>query len=83
MKNRISTLNLWVNFSLCFLMILLLVSDGQGAGKNIALHRSVTFSPKPGYSQTTDKDDARQLTDGKYAPQTEGSSMWFFKETVG
>ena len=83
MKNRISTLNLWMSCSLCFLMILLLASDGRGGGKNIALNRSVTFSPKPTYSATTDKNDPKQLTDGKYAPETEGSSMWFFKETVG
>jgi hypothetical protein len=83
MKYRMSTLNSWISRSLLFLMILLLASDARAAGENIALHRSVTFLFKPNYYQSTDENDARQLTDGIYAPKTEGVSMWSLKETVG
>ena len=70
MKTRTLALNWWMSCSLSFLMIVLLASDGQGAGENIALHRSVTFSFKPTYYQSTDENDALQLTDGEYAPET-------------
>ena len=83
MKTRTLALNWWMSCSLSFLMIVLLASDGQGAGENIALHRSVTFSFKPTYYQSTDENDALQLTDGEYAPETEGVSMWSLKEVVG
>ena len=81
-------MNSWMSYSLSLLMIVLWVSDGQGsdgegAGKNIAFHRSVTFSFKPTYYQSTDENDAQQLTDGEYAPKTEGTSMWSLKEVVG
>jgi len=48
------------------------------AGRNLALHKSYTLSPKPNYHLCTDKSDVIQLTDGK----TSGSK-WMNKSTVG
>ena len=50
--------------------------------QNIALGKACTFSRKPNYSLTSDKDDALQLTDGKYMRDNKGC-LWTKKDSVG
>ncbi|MDR3691631.1 MAG: hypothetical protein P4L46_19790 [Fimbriimonas sp.] len=48
-------------------------------GNNIALGKTLEYSPKPNYNLTTDPDDPTQLTDGKITTGT----MWLDKSAVG
>ena len=47
---------------------------------NIAIGKSVNFTPPPNYKGTMDNDDAKQLTDGLLASKT---PMWSDKNAVG
>ncbi|MBR2427833.1 MAG: discoidin domain-containing protein [Lentisphaeria bacterium] len=49
------------------------------SGKNIALNKKYTYSPRPNYWHCTDRGDITQLTDGKY---TKGD-FWTNTSTVG
>ena len=48
-------------------------------GENIALGKTYSLSPKPGYPYCTDPDDVKQLTDGLYTT----GYFWTQKSTVG
>lgn len=48
-------------------------------GENIALGKSYTLSPAPNYSDCTDPDDSKQLTDGVYT----SGRLWLQKGAVG
>ncbi|MGN6628225.1 MAG: discoidin domain-containing protein, partial [Tepidisphaeraceae bacterium] len=48
--------------------------------KNLALGKPVAFAAKPDYPDTTDADDAAQLTDGKLV---EKSPIWYDRACVG
>ena len=50
--------------------------------QNVALGKVCTFTRKPNYNLTRDPDDARQLTDGKYAKNGTGC-LWTRRESVG
>jgi hypothetical protein len=66
-------------FKRLFILLLLVYScKPVSAAKNLALHKSYTFSPKPNYRLCTDRSDKIQLTDGR----TFGS-QWTNKSTVG
>ena len=60
------------------LFIFLLSCRPANSAVNLALHKSYTFSPKPGYPLCTDSSDSIQLTDGK-----KYGSQWTEKSTVG
>ena len=51
------------------------------AEENLALGKGYTWSLEPDYSLTADPDDARQLTDGKFAPKD--GMLWAHRECVG
>ena len=61
-----------------FFFLILLFSHSAISAENLALHKSYTFSPKPGYPLCTDSLDTIQLTDGK-----KYGSQWTEKSTVG
>jgi hypothetical protein len=67
------------NIYLYCLFICLYCSPGVHATQNIALGCAVSFDPFPNYPLCTDADDARQVTDGKFAP----GGFWTDVETVG
>jgi hypothetical protein len=50
---------------------------------NLALGKTVTFSAAPNYGSSTDPDDSKQLTDGKYSSAAGSGSIWLQKGTVG
>jgi hypothetical protein len=66
-------------FKRLFILLLLVYNcKPVSAAKNLALHKSCTFSPKPNYRLCTDMSDKIQLTDGRTL-----GSQWTKKSTVG
>lgn len=73
----------------CFILIALLmqslhayaaVNPPHANRENVAANKPVKFDTPPNYPQTTDADDARQMTDGAFSSST---PIWNGKETVG
>ena len=61
-----------------FLFLIFLFCHSADSAENLALRKSYTFSPEPGYPLCTDDLDTIQLTDGK-----KYGSRWTEKSTVG
>lgn len=65
---------------ICLLTLLSLAAFAYGSdAENLALNRTYTLEPVPGYQHCTDANDMKQLTDGVY---TEGY-FWTQAGTVG
>ncbi len=71
---------LWLVLCLGWLLAAGAEDAGRPQGENLALGKSVQFNTPPNYTAVMDADDARQLTDGKFATAT---PMWYDKDAVG
>ncbi len=71
------------NFTIGLLVCLLIlgISNVQGADQNLILNAPYSYYPNPEYSYTTDAGDKTDLTNGKALSTIK--TMWKVKSTVG
>ncbi len=87
MKLYRTTKVLFTALTSCALILSCVAAQAQPI--NIALGKTVTFSAPPNYSLSSDPDDIKQLTDGRYSSLGElqkvenTTAIWVQKGTVG